>query len=511
MKNYLPRHVYDLGSRIVATFAGIIVIATGTSTAEPLVDYWQTSTSGQYARVYTNNADKPTVGNPSGTPHTTWLRASGPGQTNVTYSGVQSVRVSTSYVYVQSSGLASHIMGPWYNANGTVFVNWPSKQNTLARFPRVPQSTGTKTLTGLGSIGMWVNGVAVFNMLDGFVWNGSADASVMGGAGTWQRDAKFGEGATFDAALAHQPGNGQYHHHTSPAGLRYQLGDNINYDYLTHSYSEVTSNFHHSPILGWAYDGYPIYGPYGYSDPTNSASAIRRMTTGFVLRNGSNSTVNLASTGRTSLPKWAIDAGYTLTLNGPPVDGTYPVGRYIQDYDHLGDVTNSMTGLPYQQGVDFDLDRFNMRFCKTPEFPNGTNVYFVTINTDGTMAYPYILGRQYFGVKDGGTYGSPPGGSFTVLQSPTTNIFVGGTNTDWNIRSVGFSNSSGVVTLTWRAVEGGHYRVESTDTFASWTTNLANVTATNIVTTTNLPTTDNARFYRVVRTTMDAFDAVSTP
>ena len=39
----------------------------------------------------------------------------------------------------------------------------------------------------------------------------------------------------------------------------------------------------HSPIIGWAYDGNPIYGPYGYSDPSDENSAVRILNTGYVL------------------------------------------------------------------------------------------------------------------------------------------------------------------------------------------------------------------------------------
>ena len=39
----------------------------------------------------------------------------------------------------------------------------------------------------------------------------------------------------------------------------------------------------HSPIIGWAYDGNPIYGPYGYSDPTDDNSGIKVLTSGYVL------------------------------------------------------------------------------------------------------------------------------------------------------------------------------------------------------------------------------------
>ena len=32
----------------------------------------------------------------------------------------------------------------------------------------------------------------------------------------------------------------------------------------------TTSPLLHSPIIGWAYDGNPIYGPYGYSEAGRS-------------------------------------------------------------------------------------------------------------------------------------------------------------------------------------------------------------------------------------------------
>ena len=46
-------------------------------------------------------------------------------------------------------------------------------------------------------------------------------------------------------------------------------------------YSDV-GNFH-SPIVGWANDGNPIYGGFGFSDPQNTNSAIRAMKTAYEL------------------------------------------------------------------------------------------------------------------------------------------------------------------------------------------------------------------------------------
>ncbi|MFZ4792863.1 MAG: YHYH protein [Blastocatellia bacterium] len=50
------------------------------------------------------------------------------------------------------------------------------------------------------------------------------------------------------------------------------------------TYREKRASWVNSPILGRSFDGYPIYGPYGYSDPTNAASSIRRIRSGFRVR-----------------------------------------------------------------------------------------------------------------------------------------------------------------------------------------------------------------------------------
>src|SRR5208283_3690512 len=45
----------------------------------------------------------------------------------------------------------------------------------------------------------------------------------------------------------------------------------------------------------------------------------------------------------------------------------------------------------------------NGRFTVTPEFPNGTYAYFVTINSDGSAAFPFIINVQLYGTSGGGT------------------------------------------------------------------------------------------------------------
>ena len=182
-------------------------------------------------------------------------------------------------------------MGPWQNGS---FPNLPKNQKAVYKIPRVTDfisAPTTKTYTGLGVIGYFVDGVGMFDSRDAFYWNGSADAN---GTGYWNRDAYYNEGATFDAAYAHQQNAGTYHYHADPIALRYLLADHVTYNAGAKTYAESTAAItQHSPILGWAADGYPICGPYGYAKPKDATSGLTRMRTGFTLSNGSNGTDNL--------------------------------------------------------------------------------------------------------------------------------------------------------------------------------------------------------------------------
>ena len=123
------------------------------------------------------------------------------------------------------------------------------------------------------------------------------------------------------------------------AGIRTYFGDN-------------NSN-QHSPIIGWAYDGNPIYGPFGYSDPNNTSSQIKTLTTGYQLNPSS-------------------------VINRPT---GFSDGYFVEDYtfDDIG-----------------DLDQNNGRFSKTPDFPYGTYAYFASVDTSTLISkFPYFIGNTY--------------------------------------------------------------------------------------------------------------------
>ncbi len=463
-----------------------VVFATKAFAADPYVDSWLTTYTSKYARIYTNDAMKA-----SGTALTTWNNGS-QNQSSPAYAGVQGIYSSASWLYLKTSGLGQHTMGPWLNG---AFPNLPKNQNVLFRIPRNPTVHTATNLTGLGAIGYFVDGVAMFDSRDGFVWTGTAEAG--NGTGYWNREAYVNEGATFDPGYAHQEQTGTHHYHANPIALRYLLGDHVDFNATTKTYSESTTAVtKHSPILGWVRDGYPLYGPYGYSSASNSASGLRRMISGFVLRNGQNGTDNLTNTLRATLPAWAKRLYNTNQTGATPLS-TYPVSRYMEDYDYLGDLTNSATGTNYQKGTHFDLDEYNGRWCVTPEFPSGTYAYFVSMSSNGTPVFPNNIGRAF--------YGNPTGSTTTIAETVTTN-FLGGANLREVMNAPAKSGST--VVLTWSAVEGGTYRVESSTNLTTWTTNATGIAAVlNTGSNTNT-STESAKFFRVNRTAIANYDGI---
>ena len=117
----------------------------------------------------------------------------------------------------------------------------------------------------------------------------------------------------------------------------------------------------HSKIIGIAYDGYPIYGPYGYTEPLDSRSAVKLMESGYTPM----TYAQLSATER------------------PPLS-SFPLGTFVQD--------NVFTGVG-------TLDKYNGRYCVTPEYPRGTYAYFIT-QKNSIPIYPYIIGNEFYGSTD---------------------------------------------------------------------------------------------------------------
>lgn len=130
-------------------------------------------------------------------------------------------------------------------------------------------------------------------------------------------------GLVYDCNNAHDPN--RYHYHGTPVQYIQTTGEN---------------GSQHSTLFGYAADGFPIYYKYGYADPNNANSSIVALTSSYQIKTGCRPGNGVS----------APDGGY---------DGTY-----VADYEYVA-------GLG-------DLDECNGRWSKTPEYPNGTYVYYIT-------------------------------------------------------------------------------------------------------------------------------------
>jgi hypothetical protein len=151
-----------------------------------------------------------------------------------------------------------------------------------------------------------------------------------------------------DTNYGHVQPNGAYHYHGLPTGLLDELS---------------VSPDKHSPLVGWAADGYPIYARYGYKDAKNPDSGIVEFQSSYRLKKGKRPDGDEA-------PGGAYDGAFTM------------------DYEYVADLS--------------ELDECNGRFTVTPEFPNGTYAYFLS------EAWP-VVPRAFRGTPTHGDHHHRPG------------------------------------------------------------------------------------------------------
>ena len=180
----------------------LLILSTSYLRAEPQLSSWYTEKTGKYARIFTSKANES-----SGTTSITWSRGQGI-QNSPTYAGIHAIYNSEDWVYIKTSGLGFHIMGPWYlnEAKTRDFPSFPGNTATTYRIPKTPSAFNGNVTTSPGAIGYFVDGVALFDATDTFsyITSSGADGSPLGGGrgdGVWNRDAYVNEGVTFDAAF----------------------------------------------------------------------------------------------------------------------------------------------------------------------------------------------------------------------------------------------------------------------------------------------------------------------
>ena len=129
---------------------------------------------------------------------------------------------------IESQGYPNHPTAVFPNSGNP---NSIKVQQFVFRLPLKPQKANHITSVPMGAIGMALNGVVFFNPFE----MGGKNA-VEGYSEVW-----------LDSCCGHPQQTGIYHYHKYPSCVKSPFADD---------------GKQHSPVLGFAWDGYPVYGPY---------------------------------------------------------------------------------------------------------------------------------------------------------------------------------------------------------------------------------------------------------
>lgn len=256
---------------------------------------------------------------------------------------VRAVNVHERYVEIQSGGLSLYNLGPLQTPADHV----ERLRQLNFRIPRLPAPAKSDAHPSVRPdvLGVFVNGVPIYNRFE---------ATSYQSQNLWH----------FDPIAGSDGGNRVANGYSRDTTHSLDLGmlENL-----------LADGTRHSPLLGFAFDGYPIYGPWGYVN--GATKSLRRLRSGYRLRRIERRTT------------WTDGTQLTPGQYGPPVNADFPLGTFIEDYEYVAGAG--------------DLDEFNGRFAVTPEYPVGTYAYFLTTDAQGRLAYPYLLARRYYGQVTG--------------------------------------------------------------------------------------------------------------
>lgn len=246
--------------------------------------------------------------------------APGQSEVKITIEGDQRV--------ITANGLPDHATGAFPNRDNPNRITAQKYRYTM---PAKPVVAAQPTPLIRQPFGIAVNGV-LFDPGTAEAWKNDMSSG-------WHYEAK---GDAFSLGLdtnnGHVQPNGAYHYHGIPVDLLTRLSG---------GQPRLT-------LLGWAADGFPIYGQWGLTNPQDPTSQVVALKSGYQLKKGNRP-----------------------TANGQP-GGTYD-GVFVEDFEYVAG-----------RG---DLDECSGRFGVTPEFPAGTYHYVLT--TD----FPFIP-RYFRGTPD---------------------------------------------------------------------------------------------------------------
>ena len=171
------------------------------------------------------------------------------------------IEIEGDYRVIRANGLPNHPTGPFPNRGNP---NRIARQSYTFRIPAHPKAAERITPLGMQDFGIAVNGVP-FDP-------GAAEWYLGDRRGGWQYEPLSGAiPLGIDANHAHVQPTGAYHYHGLPTDL------------LASLHVDAAS---HSPIVGWAADGFPIYAIYGFADADDEKSGIKALQSSYRLREG---------------------------------------------------------------------------------------------------------------------------------------------------------------------------------------------------------------------------------
>lgn len=157
------------------------------------------------------------------------------------------------------------------------------------------------------------------------------------------------------------------------SGHEKQGGDIVNNSNVQGDYKRHPNG--HSKILGMAFDGYPIYGPWGYSDERNSNSTVIRLKSAY-------------------LPK--LENRIPNQYSNRPDFVQYPIGSFIEDFEYQGNI---------------DEDAVETTF----------NVQVAAATTTGSGGRYYISGGGLTGTEEKPAFNFRKGRKYIFNQSDSSN------------------------------------------------------------------------------------------
>jgi hypothetical protein len=284
--------------------------------------------------------------------------AAGPGGSYSSLHPSLAVSCGVTTVTVNSNGIPTY----QYNA---LTPNGLQAKSYVFTFPRYPaQAASTTAVPLLGNVGVAVNGIPIYGVNEGpqpasDAYGDPIAANIM------------------DECGSHSAQQGTFHNHALQVKCLVQSAVSESQPWLDPDPSPNDP----SPIVGYAFDGFPIYGPYECVDA--GCSSVQKMLSGW-----DNTGYQAGTVGCTSSA--SCSSGYCTDVS---INGTETTACVPKTCVWSNNVFTAKAGSAY-------LDQ-----CNGHVGPNGGYHYHTT------TTFPYILGCYRGTPTNNGGTGTPPGGT----------------------------------------------------------------------------------------------------